>query len=215
MIRRIAVAAGGMVLFALCAHQGGVWVVAAAGGLLMTAGAIANEGQRSRVEGQRFDRSLGDLLGLGSFSTTILVFMVAGAGIGAGAGAWHRYALDLPLLPAADIQPFVIVACLIGAAEELLYRGWLLGQARRFGWPAAVTIAALAHAAYKTALFAWPAAPAPVDLWPMLWLTTVGGLVLGALRVWSGSLVPAIAAHAAFDFVVYGAVAGAPWWVWG
>jgi membrane protease YdiL (CAAX protease family) len=226
MIGRTAAAAGGMVLFALCAHQGGAWAAIAAGGLIVTAVAISGagqraegkgqrEGQRAKGRGQRFGASPLEGFGLGHFSIATLGFTLAGAGIGAGAGLWHRYGLGLPLLPSVSVQPFVIVACLVGAAEELLYRGWLLGQARRFGWPAAIVIAAVAHAAYKTALFAWPPAPMLIDLWWLLLVTTAGGLVLGALRAFSGSVVPAIVAHVAFDFVVYRAVSDAPWWVWG
>jgi len=38
--------------------------------------------------------------------------------------------------------------------------------------------------------------------------------VLGATRAITGSVVPAVVAHIAFDFVVYGAVGESPWWVW-
>ena len=110
---------------------------------------------------------------------------------------------------------FVIVACLIGATEELIFRGWLLGKARTFGWPTAVVIAAVAHTAYKTALFAWPAIPDAVDLAGISQLTVAGGIVLGLLRAFSGSVLPSLVAHAVFDFVVYRHVAHAPWWVWG
>lgn len=205
---KIAAAAGGMVLFALCWHHGMPWSAIAAGGLIMTATAIA-------WEGQTFGGNPVQFLGLNRFSTSTLVFTLAGAGVGIAFGLLQRRALGLGWQPLVGVQAFVIVACLIGATEELVYRGWLLGQARVFGWPAAIVIAAVAHAAYKTALFAWPAAPAVVDLSQMMLFTTIGGLVAGLLRMWSGSLVPAIVAHMAFDFVVYRAVAEAPWWVWG
>lgn len=99
-----------------------------------------------------------------------------------------------------------------------LYRGWLLGRIRRLGWPAAIVIAALAHTAYKTALFVWPLEGASADLasiGSIALQTFAGGLVLGSLRAWSGSLLPALLADAAFDFVVYRALSAAPWWVWG
>jgi len=73
----------------------------------------------------------------------------------------------------------------------------------------------VAHAAYKTALFVWPPAPVAVDLVAILALTFIGGLVLGLLREASNSVLPPVAAHVAFDFVVYGALDQAPWWVWG
>lgn len=82
------------------------------------------------------------------------------------------------------------------------------------GWPAAVAVAAVAHAAYKTALFAWPGAPVSVDLAEIALWTTSGGMALGPLRALSGSVLPPLLAHAAFDFVTYRPVASAPWWVW-
>jgi membrane protease YdiL (CAAX protease family) len=203
-----------MILFALCSHQGMPWIIAGAGGLLLTAAAIAGGSQRSEVESQKFAAGPASVLGLDGFSITIAVFTLAGVGVGAGAGLLHRNALGIALQPAEGVEAFVIMACLIGATEELIYRGWLFGKARAFGWPAAVMIAAIAHASYKTALFAWPPAPVAVDLWGMAVWTAAGGIVLGLLRVFSGSLIPPLLAHAAFDFVVYRSVAHAPWWVW-
>ncbi len=218
---RIAVASAGMILFALCSHQGMPWGALSAGGLLLTAAAMATGSQKSEVGSQKSGvgrqksaAGLAAVLGLDDFSIRIAVFTLAGVGVGVGAGLLHRYGLDLSLQPAEGVEAFVVVACLIGATEELVYRGWLFGHARAFGWPAAVAISAVAHAAYKTALFAWPPAPVEVDLWTMALLTTAGGIVLGLLRVFSRSLIPALLAHAAFDFMVYRSVAHAPWWVW-
>jgi membrane protease YdiL (CAAX protease family) len=210
---RVAVASGGMILFALCSHQGLPWSAIAAVGLILTAWAIAIGEEPTVVDGNSRTDALEDA-GLRTWSPLMLAITLAGAGIGTGAGVWHRYGLDLPLQPPQGTQAFVVVACLIGATEELLYRGWLLGQTRALGWPAAIMASALAHAAYKTALFALPPAPVAIPLWDMMWLTLMGGLVLGALRAWSGSVMPAIVAHAAFDFVVYRGLREAPWWVW-
>lgn len=208
MIWRLAAASVGMIVFALFWHHGLPWNAIGFTGLVLTAGAIAGHEQRTRTRPA-------DLFGLDRCSIKTVAYAFLGAGLGAWAGLWHRSGLGLPLQPPAGVQPFVIVACLIGAAEELLYRGWLFGHARRFGWPAAVAIAALAHAAYKTALFAWPPMPIAVNLPDMMLWTTCGGIVLGLLRTSSGSIVPAIVAHAAFDFVVYRGMGSAPWWVWG
>jgi membrane protease YdiL (CAAX protease family) len=201
----IAVASVGMTLFALCAHQGLPWLAVAAGGLLATAVAIGWSAD---------DACLAAVLGLDRWSVKIAVFTLVGVGIGVGGGLWHRSQLDLAPQATAGVAAFVIVACLIGATEELIFRGWLLGKARAFGWPAAVVIAAVAHTAYKTALFVWPAVPVAVDLAGVARWTLAGGVVLGLLRASSGSLLPPLMAHAAFDFVVYRNLVHAPWWVW-
>lgn len=212
---RIAIAAAGMIAFAICQHHGLPWIVIAALSLTVVGIAIAWQGQRSEVSGDGSGGGPLELLALDRFSASIVLYSIAGTAIGAAFGLLYRRNLGLSLQPAPGVQAFVIVACVIGATEELLYRGWLLGQARAFGWPVAIVIAAVAHAAYKTALFAWPPMPAAVNLGNMMLMTTIGGLVAGLLRKWSGSLLPAMAAHIAFDFVVYRAVAEAPWWVWG
>lgn len=203
----IAAAAAGMVLFAFCAHQGLPWLAAGLAGFAVAAAAIAWSGFG--------DAQPAELLGLEGFTRKAAVIAIAGLAIGAGAGLAHRITLGMPLFPTAGVEAFVLVACLIGAVEELIYRGWLQGRARMLGWPAAVVIAAVAHAAYKTALFAWPADPVPVDLAGIALWTAAGGIVLGLLRVLSGSIVPPMLAHIAFDFVVYRSIADPPWWVWG
>lgn len=202
----IAAASAGLVIFACCSHQPLPWSAPGAAGLLLAASAIG-----WTPFGAAGPASV---LGVQTFPRRAVFLSVLGVVIGSAAGLWHRRELGLPLLPGSPVQTFVIVACLIGATEELIYRGWLLGLARSFGSPAAVTMAALAHAAYKTALFAWPPIPSPVDLAGLALATAAGGLVLGWLRVSSSSLIPPMLAHVAFDFVVYRSVAQAPWWVW-
>lgn len=203
----IAVVAIGMAVFALLSHQGMPWLLGATAGLGAAAAGILWSG----FGGERPAATLG----LHAFAGRAALGSLAGLAFGAGAALWHRYAMDLPLFPPAGLPAFVAVACTIGATEELIYRGWLMGRARVFGWTTAILIAAAAHALYKTALFAWPPEPSAFDLMRMATGTFAGGIVLGALRAASGSLAPALIAHVAFDFIVYRTYAAAPWWVWG
>jgi membrane protease YdiL (CAAX protease family) len=199
-------AAAGLAVFAAFSHQDAPWILVALGGFAIASTAILWSGFGAARPS--------DLLGFGSLTRRATTFSALGVALGLGAGLWHRYALDLSLWPGPGIEAFVVVACLIGATEEIIYRGWILGRARALGSAAAVLIAALAHTAYKTALFLLPSEAVSVDLVQVALVTFIGGLVLGVLRVASRNLMPALLAHAAFDFVVYGAVAAAPWWVW-
>jgi len=192
-----------MVLFALFAHRGLPWSAVSGAGLLATAALIGTSlrntpwpaGPRSRV----------------------VPLAVVGIAIGALGGVLQRQQAGALPEPATGLQLFVLLACLIGITEELVYRGWMLGRLGGLGWPVAVAFTALSHAAYKTALFSWPPDSlsmgfnlAGIALW-----TVAGGMVLGVLRVASRSVLPAVLAHAVFDAVVYSAFATPPWWVWG
>lgn len=203
----IAVVAASMTLLALLSHQGMPWLLGAAAGLVAAAAGIFWSGFGAERPAA--------VLGLDGFSGRTALWSLAGLALGAGAALLHRDAMNLPMFPPAELRAFIVVACLIGATEELVFRGWLMGRARAFGWIAAILIAALAHAAYKTALFAWPPEPAPFNLMRMAIGTFAGGIVIGALRAASGSLAPALAMHMAFDFIVYRTYADMPWWVWG
>jgi membrane protease YdiL (CAAX protease family) len=182
------------------------WIFLAIGGFAVAATGILWSGYGAARPAE--------LLGLGAYSRRIAILSVAGVVLGLGAGMWHRSALGLSPWPGACIEAFVLVACLIGGTEEIIYRGWIFGRARPLGPAAAVLIAALAHTAYKTALFLLPSEAVSVDLAQIALVTFTGGLVMGLLRAASGSVVPALLAHAAFDFAVYGSLASAPWWVW-
>lgn len=208
VVSEVLAASVGMAVFAAFSHRGLPWILVSVIGFLLTAGAIAPT-LRSRSQSA-------ELLGLSSFTRKAILFTVVGLIIGVAGGLRHRAALGLPLLPSGGLQAFVIVACLIGATEELVYRGWLQGRIRTFGWPVAIMMAAIAHGLYKGSLFAWPSGFSGINMECVrIGLGAAAmGIVPGLLREFSGSVAPAIMVHAAFDFIVYGAVAHAPWWVW-
>jgi len=198
-----------MVCFALGAHRGAPWALASGACLVVSAVMIGRS--MRRVPAPLV------LLGFGGSAKWVLLLSLLGVGLAVAGGLTHRGQPGLLPTGASGIHPFVLLAALIGATEELLYRGWVMGSLLPRGWPIAVVVAAVAHAAYKTALFVWPPAAVAVsyDLGRIMLWTTVGGIVLGLLRLGSRSLWPAVVAHAAFDVVVYSAFVAPPWWVWG
>ena len=195
----------GMILFGLFSHRGLPWIVIGAAGLLSAAFCI----QRSIVS----IRTIPPLFGL-SGSWKALIISLAGCVFGVALGAYYRFSAGMTLLPGPALQLFAFAACGIGAAEELVYRGWMQGRLRVLGRPAAVLISTAAHTAYKTALFALPPSPVSVDFLSLVVFTFTVGALFGMLREFCRSIYPAMAAHVAFDLMVYGAVAQAPWWVW-
>lgn len=200
-----AVACLGMILFGLFSHRGLPWIAMGAAGLLSAAFCI----QRSIV----FVRDIPPSFGL-SGSGKVLIISLAGCAVGVGLGACYRFSTGMMSLPGPALQPFALVACGIGAVEELVYRGWMQGRLRVLGRPAAVLISAAAHTGYKTALFALPPSPVGIDFCSLVALTFTVGALFGLSRELSRSIYPAAAAHAAFDLMVYGAAARVPWWVW-
>jgi membrane protease YdiL (CAAX protease family) len=127
---------------------------------------------------------------------------------------WYRTHLGTGILP-LGLKPFAGVALLIGAAEELVYRGYAQGRLRAVGPVAAVLVAAGLHTAYKGALFAFPPAPElRFDLVTVTAFTFAAGALFGVARERAGSVWPSLVAHAAFDLLVCGDAARAPWWVW-
>jgi len=194
-----------MILFGLLSHRGLPWIAMGAAGLLAAAFCI----QRSIAS----LRGIPPLFGL-SGSWKALIISLAGFAVGVGLGAFYRSSFGMTLLPGPALQPFALAACGIGAAEELVYRGWMQGRLRVLGWSAAVLISAAAHTAYKAALFALPPFAVNVDYLSLVVFTFAVGALFGLSRELSRSVYPAVAAHVAFDLVVYGAAAQAPWWVW-
>jgi len=200
-----AVASAGLCLFALFAHTHLPVFLLAAVGLLGTTMAVQHSIRR--------EPSLESMLGLAALSRRGAVLLVVGVLLGAGLGVLYRTFWGWPALP-GDLGRFALAAGMIGATEELVYRGYVQGRLRRLGWVAAVVLAALAHTAYKSALFAFPEATVLIDFRFLAAWTFVGGCVFGMLRQFSGSVLPPVAAHVLFDLVVYGDRVEAPWWVW-
>lgn len=199
-------AAIGMVVFAVFAHRGLPWIAVGAAGLVVAAAAI---GRSLAREVKPFD-----FVGLTGLPRRAILSCTIGLAIGVGAAVLDRWQLGVPLRPASGFAAFAPVACLIGAAEELIYRGWMQSALHRLGAPAAVGTAALAHAAYKASLFAWSPEPMTTGWVAIAGWTFAVGIAFGALRETSRSVIPSMLGHAAFDWVVYGAFGHAPWWVW-
>lgn len=194
-----------MCLFALFAHSGPPLKVLAAMGLCLTALSLYTDLMAHHAPGV--------LLGLDRFSKRTSVFTAFGVVSGCALGLVYRWAYDMPPFPAA-FGLFAPAAVLIGATEEVLYRGYIQGRMRRFGPLGAAAFASLCHSAYKCALFLLHNQPVDIDLWTLGMLTFAVGLGFGMLRERSGSLLPSIAAHGMFDLIAYGGYARAPWWVW-
>ena len=148
------------------------------------------------------------------FSKKILIFILLGSAIGLGFGIAYRiYCLGETALP-NHFTWFLPIACLIGATEEFVYRGFVQGALRRMGPTAAIVLASLFHTAYKCSLFIAPHMQPEINLTFLFTATFLVGLILGSLREFSGNLLPSIALHIFFDLTVYGEYYHAPWWVW-
>ena len=96
------------------------------------------------------------------------------------------------LVPPLHPIMFVPLAITVGVYEELLFRGFLMTRLRRGlgGWTASVVISTVVF----TSLHGMDQTPAA------LVLITVLSLVFSAVTIWRRSIVPAIVAHALWDF---------------
>ncbi len=202
-------AAAGMAIFALFSGRGWPWTAAGIAGFLAAAFFI----QRSCPS----LRGALSLFGLSLYPAKTLILSLPGCALGIGLGIAYRWNFRMPAFPGAGLRPFAIAACAIGAAEELLYRGWMQGRLRTRGAANGILsllLAAAAHTAYKAALFVFSPAPAGIDFTILISWTFGVGVLFGLLRELSRNVIPAAAAHASFDLLVYGTAAEAPWWVW-
>jgi membrane protease YdiL (CAAX protease family) len=154
-----------------------------------------------------------ELFGLLLGSRRFAFLALLGGLLGLLLGSLCRWEFEAALLP-QKLGTFALVAPVIGAAEEIIYRGYVQGRLSQWGMTTAAGGAALAHTCYKCALFALPPRAAETDFLLLAGWTFLAGLLAGALRELAGSVGPSIAAHSVFDVVVYGELSEAPWWVW-
>jgi len=125
----------------------------------------------------------------------------------------YRRHLGIELIP-RSVYIFAFIAALIGSTEELVFRGFLQEHIRNINGPLSVLFGTLSHTGYKCFLFLSPAVAANVDTGFLALFTFIAGMVFGTIKYLSGSLIPAITAHAIFDILVYAEFVHAPWWVW-
>ena len=198
--------AAGLCLFALHSYSRDWHLLYAAAGFLLTA--------LSMVRGILIHHDpVSSLLGFCRISFKVAIFMLAGALLGIIAGAEYRHHQTVSVLP-TQIFLFSLVACSIGATEEVVYRGFIQGALQSWGPTGAVIFTALLHTLYKCSLFMQPQLPDRIDLQFLASATFIGGLAAGVLRLASGSVLAPIIAHVFYDLTVYGDSPSAPWWVW-
>jgi membrane protease YdiL (CAAX protease family) len=147
------------------------------------------------------------------FNPLVIVSCVIGLQMGIAGAMYYRGSFGMPVLPAV-VRNFVWIAVCIGIMEELVFRGFVQGLLSKLHPGFAIVFAALAHATYKACLFISPAADYHYSI--MLFYTWSFGafILIGILRHYSKSILPAIIVHAVFDLLVYAENFTAPWWVW-
>jgi membrane protease YdiL (CAAX protease family) len=124
-----------------------------------------------------------------------------------------RYLENMPLFP-ATLGWFVLLSMLIGAVEELVFRGLVQGIAAKWHVNGAIWLSAICFAAYKAMLFLRPDSFNEANPLLLFLITLPAGVLLGYARKVSGSLWPPILAHMLFDLILYGDTLKTPWWVW-
>lgn len=126
---------------------------------------------------------------------------------------YYRYSYHMFLIP-ATIHYFALIAIGIAITEELLFRGFLQSQLERLNVTTAILFAALSHAVYKATIFLSPFAVQKINVPSLFIQSFIAYIILGYLKHYAKSVIPAIIVHVTFDIIVYAEITKAPWWVW-
>lgn len=143
----------------------------------------------------------------------LLFLTIPGVILGIILSVLYRRHLGIEFFP-RSIHFFALIAALIGSTEELIFRGFIQEHVRKINGPFSVVFGALSHTGYKVFLFLSPAVIVNVDTGFLALFTFLAGVVFGTVKYLTGSLIPAVTAHALFDIIVYAEFVYAPWWVW-
>ena len=194
----------GILLFAGFIHHPFPLILIAIGGLAITAVVI---GFSTR------DISIWEAFGIKRLNRKVLVYTLPGFGLGLLLGILTRNRFELTLIP-AGFTGVALVAPLVGAIEELVFRGYIQGHLRPVGKVFSLVTASSVHTCYKLLVILTLSLPLQFDFFFLIFWTFLGGLLIGTLRELSGSTIPSVIAHAVFDIVLYGTMVTAPIWVW-
>jgi membrane protease YdiL (CAAX protease family) len=203
-IRDVCFSFAGILLFAGFIHQPFPLVLVAIGGLAGTGAVIGLSAAAT---------PLPVLFGLEGIDQKVLYYALPALALGILLGILTRNRFDLTRFP-EGFTGIALLAPLIGAAEELLFRGYLQGQLRSSWKIGSIPGASAIHTCYKLLVILTLVDALQFDYFFLLLWTFIGGILFGVLRELSGSSIPPVIAHAAFDVLVYGGMAAAPVWVW-
>lgn len=203
-IRDVSISVLGILLFAGFIHQSFSLRLLAIMGLTLAGAAIAYS-----TRGQ----AIVEVFAVNRFDQKVLLYSLLAIAVGALLGMLTRNTFDISLFP-VRITAVALVAPLVGAAEELIFRGYIQGHLHPIGRIFSVVYASAVHTSYKLLIILTLSVPLQFDFFFLVLWTFVGGLLFGILRELSRSTLPPMIAHAVFDVVLYGGLATAPVWVW-
>lgn len=204
MIRRVFLSFAGILLFAGFIHHSLPLRFLAFGGL---AGAAAIMGASIR------DKPVLVAFGIDRLNRKILIYAIPAIALGICLGILTRNRFEQALIP-KGLTGVAIVAPLVGASEELVFRGYFQGQLRTLGHGLSIIYASVLHTSYKLLLILSLGTPLQFDFFFLVFWTFMGGVLFGILRSLSGSSIPPVLAHGLYDILLYGGLSSAPLWVW-
>jgi len=203
-IRDVSIAIVGILLFAGFIHQAFPILLLAIGGLALAGAAIAFS-----IRGQTIFQAFA----VDRFDRKVLLYTLPAMVLGVLLAMLTRNTFDISMFP-VRITAVALVAPLVGATEELIFRGYIQGHLHPIGRCFSVVYASTVHTSYKLLVILSLSIPLQFDLSFLVLWTFVGGLFFGILRELSKSTLPPMIAHAVFDVVLYGGLATSPEWVW-
>jgi len=194
----------GIIIFTFFAQQKGLIFLLSFTGLILSALIVASH--------EKSWQALREAFGLIPIRKENVYFIPLSILLAVFFSLLYRYFLKLDIFPTQFIS-FVIPAAMIGATEELIFRGYIQFRSREFGVIISILIAAITHTVYKYVLFSSLSAIEVVNLGFLIFWTMVVGLILGIMKELSGSCWVPIIFHVVFDILVYGDGAIETWWV--
>ena len=194
----------GFILFSYFIHHAGILGIVSISGLIIPAILISRRLTSFKLFLQVF--------GLKKTKKKIF-YIVIGLQLGLIYAIIYRNISGMSLFPVM-IKRFAITAAIIGAAEELIFRGYIQEHFKKVNVVFALFYTAFAHSLYKSFLFLSPSNDMKINILFLLIWTFIGGVIFGLLKEISKSTIPVLLAHAFFDILVYGELSQPPWWVW-
>ena len=182
------------------------------GAIVIVALIVRHRGQTARSVGASTTGwALNSLIGTGATVVAYLLMAIAGLLVMLLSPAMYESMLEnaehlMKLIPQLPLVNYLPVAIMVAVYEELLFRGFLMGRLRRAtgSW----TVALFLSTVVFTALHAPDQTPGALVFIAIL------SLVFSIVTIWRRSIVPAVVAHALFDFSQFWQLsnqAGQPW----